>query len=179
MLNIMRSKNTYLILILDVCLVVSAYLLAYLLRFEGKIPPQEWAIIKSTLPYILPFKLIVFIIFGLYKGMWRYTSLVDLFNVLKASATSSTLIILAILFIYRFQGFPRSVFIIDAFLTFIFVGGVRIAIRILLAEKEKGASALFHLNPFAEKQATKPRKRLLIIGAGDSGEKMLREIRGN
>jgi len=179
MLNIMRSKNTYLILILDVCLVVSAYLLAYLLRFEGKIPPQEWAIIKSTLPYILPFKLIVFIIFGLYKGMWRYTSLVDLFNVLKASATSSTLIILAILFIYRFQGFPRSVFIIDAFLTLIFAGGIRITIRILMAEREKGVNGAFQLNPFAMRKVGKPKKRLLIIGAGDTGEKMLREIRDN
>src|SRR3990172_6155917 len=117
MLNIMRSKNTYLMLTVDVCLVGCAYLFAYLLRFEGEIPPQEWAILKATLPYILPFKLIVFMALGLYRGMWRYTSLVDLFNVLKSAATSSALIILAILFIYRFQGFPRSVFIIDAFLT--------------------------------------------------------------
>jgi len=58
--------------------------------------------------------------------MWRYTSLVDLFNVLKATAASSALIILAIFFIYRFQGFPRSIFIIDGILTFIFIGGVRV-----------------------------------------------------
>jgi FlaA1/EpsC-like NDP-sugar epimerase len=179
MQNLIRTKNFYLMLFFDGLLVTASYLLAYLLRFEGKIPFEEWGAIKSTIPYILPFKLILFYYFGLYKGMWRYTSLVELFNVLKAAATSSALIILAILFIHRFQGFPRSVFIIDAFLTFIFVGGIRVAIRIVLAEKEKGASALFHLNPFAAKHATKPRKRLLIIGAGDAGEKMLREIRDN
>jgi FlaA1/EpsC-like NDP-sugar epimerase len=120
----------------------------------------------------------VFIYFGLYRGMWRYTSLVDLLNVLKATFTSSVLIILTILFIYRFQGFPRSVFIIDGFLTFIFIGGIRIVIRLLLSEKESGLYFLFH-SPFSKGKITKPKKRLLIIGAGDAGEKMLREIRDN
>ncbi len=163
---------------IDACLVVAAYLLAYLLRFEGQIPQQEWKSFSTTILYILPFKMFVFIYFGLYRGMWRYTSLVDLLNVLKATFTSSVLIILTILFIYRFQGFPRSVFIIDGFLTFIFIGGIRIVIRLLLSEKESGLYFLFH-SPFSKGKITKPKKRLLIIGAGDAGEKMLREIHDN
>lgn len=163
---------------IDACLVVAAYLLAYLLRFEGEIPSGEWMNFKNTVPYFLALKLIIFVAFGLYGGMWRYTSLVDLLNVLKATFTSSVLIILTILFIYRFQGFPRSVFIIDGFLTFIFIGGIRIVIRLLLSEKERGLYFLFH-NPFSKGKITQPKKRLLIIGAGDAGEKMLREIRDN
>lgn len=177
MRNLIRSKNFYLMLILDSGFVIAAYLLAYLLRFEGMIPFQGWGTIKSTIPYILPFKLIIFYYFGLYKGMWRYTSLVDLFNVIKATTTSSALIILAILFIYRFQGFPRSVFIIDGFLTFIFIGGLRVTIRLLLSEQDKGFQSLrqiLQLRP--EKKLIKPKKRLLIIGAGDAAEKMVREI---
>ncbi|MCJ7494622.1 MAG: hypothetical protein MUP68_10345 [Deltaproteobacteria bacterium] len=85
---------------------------------------------------------------------------------------------MTILFIYRFQGFPRSVFIIDGFLTFIFIGGIRTVIRLLLSEKERGLYFLFH-NPFSKGKITKPKKRLLIIGAGDAGEKMLREIHDN
>jgi FlaA1/EpsC-like NDP-sugar epimerase len=173
-----RSKNFYLMLFFDGLFVTASYLLAYLLRFEGEIPLNWWEVIKSTLPYILPFKLVLFYFFGLYKGMWRYTSLFDLFNVLKASFTSSTLIILAILFIYRFQGFPRSVFILDWILTFIFISGNRVAIRLLLSEREKHLSSVRGLNTSASHKM-KTRKRLLIIGAGDAGEKMLREIRDN
>jgi FlaA1/EpsC-like NDP-sugar epimerase len=178
MRNLIRNKNFYFILLIDASLVVAAYLLAYLLRFEGQIPKQGWKNFSTTIPYILPFKMFVFIYFGLYRGMWRYTSLVDLLNVLKATFTSSGLIILTILFIYRFQGFPRSVFIIDGFLTFIFIGGIRIVIRLLLSEKESGLYFLFR-SPFSKVKITKPKKRLLIIGAGDAGEKMLREIRDN
>jgi FlaA1/EpsC-like NDP-sugar epimerase len=179
MLNIIRRKNFYLLFFSDVFLIITAYLLAYLLRFEGNIPSREWVNFKTTIPYILPFKIIVFIFFGLHKGMWRYTSLVDLLNVLKATLTSSVMIILAILFIYRFQGFPRSVFIMDWILTFVLIGGVRVSVRLFLSENEKALQTLFgkNLSPKANQNARK--KRLLIIGAGDAGEKMLREIMDN
>jgi len=162
----------------DGCFIILAYFLAYLLRFEGNIPLQEWEKFNSTLPYILIFKLIIFMSFGLYRGMWRYTSLFDFLNVLKATLFSSGIIILAILFVYRFQGFPRSVFILDWILCFVLVGGIRVTIRFLLSEKERGLHFLFH-NPFSPRKAMRPQKRLLIIGAGDAGEKMLREIRDN
>jgi FlaA1/EpsC-like NDP-sugar epimerase len=165
-------------LLLDCIFIIAAYFLAYFLRFEGEIPFQEWVKFKATIPYIVPFKLLVFFVFGLYRGMWRYTSLVDFLNVLKATLFSSGMIILAILFIYRFEGFPRSVFILDWLLSFIFIGGIRVAIRFLLSEKERGLHFLFH-NPFSPKKITRRKKRLLIIGGGDAGEKMLREIRDN
>jgi FlaA1/EpsC-like NDP-sugar epimerase len=112
--------------------------------------------------------------------MWRYTSLFDLFNVLKAVITSSVFIILAILFIYRFQGFPRSVFIIDAILTFIFIGGIRVTVRILLSEQDKGFSHLRQMVRIRSgRDLVKAKKRLLVIGAGDAAEKILREIREN
>jgi len=178
MRNLIRNRNFYLMLFLDACLVVASYVFAYLLRFEGKIPLREWEAMQSAIRYILPFKLTVFFYFGLYGGMWRYTSLVDLFNVLKATLTSSSFIILAILFLYRFEGFPRSVFIIDGFLTFVFIGGLRVGIRLLLAEKE-GFRVFFQFFPSSKRNGGGPKKRLLIIGAGDAGEKILREIRGN
>ena len=165
-------------LLFDSSFIILAYFLAYLLRFEGEIPYGEWMKYKATIPYIVPFKLLIFFAFGLYRGMWRYTSLVDFLNVLKATLFSSGIIILSILFIYRFEGFPRSVFILDWILSFIFIGGIRVAIRFLLSEKERGVHFLFH-SPFSQRKLTRLKKRLLIIGAGDAGEKMLREIRDN
>ncbi len=179
MRNLIRSKHLYLILTIDACLIVLAYLLAYLLRFEGQISAGVWERFITTIPYILPFKIIVFIFFGLYIGMWRYTSLVDLFNVLKATLISSVIIILTILFVHRFEGFQRSVFVIDGLLTFIFIGGLRVAIRILLSGREGGLSSLLQPPPLFERRGGRVKKRLLIIGAGDAGEKMLREIRDN
>jgi len=178
MRNLIRNKNFYIILVMDAGLLVAAYLLSYLLRFEGQIPVKEWKSFNATIFYIVPFKLIVFMFFGLYRGMWRYTSLVDLLNAFKAITTSSGMITLAILFVYRFEGFPRSVFILDWILTFIFIGGLRVAIRLLLSEKEKEVSFLFQ-NPFSKRKMVRPKKRLLIIGAGDAGEKIVREIRDN
>ncbi|MBM4308677.1 MAG: polysaccharide biosynthesis protein [Deltaproteobacteria bacterium] len=180
MRNIIRSKNFYLILFADACLIVAAYFLAYLLRFEGEIPYQEWMKFKATIPYIVPFKLFIFFILDLYRGMWRYTSLFDLFNILKAVATSSAFIILAIFFIYRFQGFPRSVFIIDAILTFIFIGGIRAIVRIILSDQDKGFHPLRQIFQFrTERRLAKSNKRLLIIGAGNAAEKIVREIQEN
>jgi hypothetical protein len=55
MRNLIRTKNFYFMLFLDICLVVAAYLLAYLLRYEGRIPLREWETIQATIPYIVPF----------------------------------------------------------------------------------------------------------------------------
>jgi len=159
-------------LLLDAVLVTMAYFSAYLLRFEGQLPLNHWAQIKITLPFLIPFKLICFFIFGLYRGMWRYTSLVDLKNVVIATSVSSAVIVLTILSLYRFHGYSRSVFVIDWGLTLFLIGGIRVAIRILIADRY---STLWTLRP--SKYPSTKKKSLLIIGAGDSGEKILREIR--
>ncbi|MDO9530223.1 MAG: nucleoside-diphosphate sugar epimerase/dehydratase [Syntrophales bacterium] len=171
MKNVIRNKNFYAMLLLDAVLVTIAYFFAYLLRFEGQLPVAHWAQIKGTLPFIIPLKLICFFIFGLYRGMWRYTSLVDLRNVINASSLSSIIIVLSILFLYRFHGYSRSVFVIDWVFTLLFVGGIRVAIRIFLGDHP--SLWIFKLR----KSPSTPKKRLMIIGAGNSGEKILREIR--
>ena len=159
-------------LLLDAVLVTVAYILAYLLRFDGHISPSEWTNIKNILPYLIPFKLLCFFIFGLYKGMWRYTSLVDLKNIFKASSFSSIFIILTILYLYRFQGFPRSVYIIDLAFTFLLVGGVRVTIRLFFTDHYSSFWTFGHGRKFSA-------RKLLIVGAGDAGEKVLREIQEN
>lgn len=80
---------------------------------------------------IIPFKILLFFEFNLYRGMWRYTGINDLINLIKSTFVGSTVIILALLYLRRFEGYPRSVFAIDVFLTLIFIGGSRLAIRVL------------------------------------------------
>jgi FlaA1/EpsC-like NDP-sugar epimerase len=180
MTNVIRTKNFYLMFFLDLIFILTAYFLSYLVRFEGDIPLWGWKTFENTVPYILLLKLLVFWFFGLYKGMWRYTGLVDLLNVFKAVMTSSAIIVTMIFLLSRFKGFPRSVFILDCLLTFILIGGSRVAIRLILFEKGKGFRFVGRfLSRSTGNNLSGPIKRILIIGAGDAGEKMLREIRDN
>jgi FlaA1/EpsC-like NDP-sugar epimerase len=161
-----------LIVATDVALLSIGYLGAYMLRFEADLSALEWTAFIKTLPLVLIIKIGVFFKCDMYKGMWRYTSLTDLINVVKASVISSVLVVLAVLFIFHFQGFSRSVFIIDWILTVCLVGGVRASIRLLLANN---ISTFWSFHPG---DMEKP-KKLLIVGAGSAGEKVLREMHDN
>jgi len=173
--NYLGNRNFYFMVLMDALLVVSCFFLAYLFRFEFQIPEKELASFARTWPYVLIIKMASFFFFRLYKGMWRYTSLVDFVNVVKAIVASSLVLMAGILLVYRFQGYPRSVFIIDGFLTFVAIGGIRVVIRLYFAQK--AGVVAFRIGGAQEQAENK--KRLLIIGAGDAGEKALRELRDN
>ncbi|HOX93962.1 MAG TPA: nucleoside-diphosphate sugar epimerase/dehydratase [Syntrophales bacterium] len=175
MRELFKNKNFYTMVIVDTALVAAAYILAYALRFEAEIPPDQLLKLKRTLPIIIPVKIAVFFAFHLYRGMWRYTSLVDIKNVILASSFSSILAVSTLFFLRIFKGFSRSVFIIDWGLTIFLIGGVRILIRIILMNH---VSDFWSFLNFRRSLATK-RKSLIIIGAGSAGEKVLREINDN
>lgn len=173
MLYALKTRNFWIMIFGDAFLLAASYFLAYYLRFDGDIPPDSLANFRKTLIWIVPLKLVCFYFFGLYKGMWRYTSIEDLKNLIKACVTTSVIIVLALLFTVRFVGFPRSIFPIDFLLTFLFVGGFRVGVRLYYRPADTDGSILFLRKRHGDL------KRLLIIGAGPAGEMLLREIRGN
>ena len=114
--------------------------------------------------------------------MWRYTSIADLLNIIKASSVSTLVIVCLILFSYsRFIGFPRSVFIMDWCFTVLLISGYRVCIRLYFErisnDKTSSIPTRQVLTVFFKKIAET--KRLLIIGAGNGGEKIYREIHNN
>ena len=123
------NRNVYYILIGDVLLIAFSLIAAHLVRFEFTIPPEHWPTILWALPIALIVKLATFYFFDLYRGMWRYTSIQDLFNIIKAGSTATLLILCFILIRYQFIGFSRSVFLIDWCLTVLFIGGFRLGVR--------------------------------------------------
>ncbi len=167
-----RNRHFYLMIALDGFIIFVSYITAYLLRFDMQIPGDEWMRIWRTLPFVIPVKLGLFFLFGLYRGMWRYTSLLDFLDVFKAAVSSSLVVVLLIVLGYRFEGFARSVYIIDCFLTLFFVGGVRGMIRIAFAGR---LPTFWTFRKYKDPAA----KKLLIVGAGDAGEKAVREIMEN
>ena len=177
MRHLIKRRNFWIIFAIDIFLLTSAYFLSYLIRFEGNISPNEIINFRNTVWFIIPLKLLALVLFKLYKGMWRYTSIDDLVSLLQATLVSSSAVILIILYGNRFQGYSRSVFVIDAVLTLLFIGGVRVAIRLLLQFQ---SSAIGNGNrfPFSQNHKEK-KKRLLMIGAGNAGEKIFRQLQGN
>ena len=119
-------------IIVDVILAGLAYFLAYYLRFDGDIPAGAFANWMKTVVWIVPIKLASLIFFGSYKGMWRYTGLYDIEHLVKACVFSTAVIVSVLVITVRFEGFPRSVFAIDLLLTFLFLSGVRVGIRLFL-----------------------------------------------
>lgn len=174
-------KSFLVILIIDIFLLIGSLYAAYLVRFDFAIDAKTLHAFKKILPFILIAKFVCFYFFDLYRGMWRYTSIADLINIIKASTIASLLIISIILFKTRFEGFARSVFVIDWCFTILFISSFRLSVRLYFEyfgnDKFWNVIKQILSSPFIKKVSS--RKRLLIIGAGDCAEKIFRELRDN
>lgn len=176
------NRNFFIVLAIDVCLLSFSWLAAYALRFEFDIPEKFVDEMLSILPAALAIKIVCLYLFDVYRGMWRFTSVGDLLNILKAVSLSTLLIVLYALLAYRFKNVPRSVVFIDGCFNILLISGSRLAIR-LLFHKFVPSNQIQSLRPLDGMTDDRPRpvarKNLLILGAGNCGEKILREINGN
>jgi len=177
MIKQFRNRHFYIMLLADVCLFVFSLVFSYLLRFDFAPAAHYWSQVGFLILLSVPVKTVCFVFFGLYRGMWRYTDLFDFWRIFQASFVSSLILISIILFLYRFQGYPRSIFFIDGMLTFLLTGGLRIVIRTSYRAREQRSG--FMLPGLMRKKRRQGLIRVLIIGAGDAGEKILREILEN
>ena len=169
-----RNPKLYFMIAADVCLFAISLTLAYLVRFEFSLASWHWQQIGMVLSFAIPVKFGIFMYLGLYRGMWRYTDIWDAWRALQASFVSTLLLIGIVLFFNRFEQTSRSVFVIDGILTFVLCGGLRASIRTYFRYREGISRPLAPKNFMSGLQKTF--QRVLIIGAGNSGEKMLREI---
>jgi FlaA1/EpsC-like NDP-sugar epimerase len=145
-----------------------SYWMAYLLRFEFIIPPSYSGFFLSTLPYVLLIKLIVFYVNGIYRILWAYVGLKDLYRILLTSAFATGLVTIINQVLFPWQLVPRSVLVADGLLTFLGTGGVYALLR-----------SLREANARAEGRPTGTLEPAFIVGAGDAGEALLRELQRN
>lgn len=150
---------------LDAFLITLSYYAAYLLVLGPFESTDAWGLFINTLPLVVVLKLFAFLAAGVYRGLWRYTSISDFITFTKGVVSGSVVIVLTILLLYRFENFSRAVFIVDGLILFMAVVGSRLAFRLF--------RELLPVNHSAEG------KRVLIYGAGDGGEMVLRELRNN
>jgi UDP-GlcNAc:undecaprenyl-phosphate GlcNAc-1-phosphate transferase len=150
--------------LLDVVLVILAYYFSYVLLFGPDLKAEVWALFLSTVPILIIVKMMAMLAAGVYRGIWRYISVDNLIVYAKAVAAGSVASVLALLFAFRFEGFSRAVFALDAMIFFLMLAGSRVAFRLFRQLLPAPAAG---------------RRRVLIYGAGDAGELLLREMRNN
>jgi FlaA1/EpsC-like NDP-sugar epimerase len=146
-------------------LIASAWLGSFAIRLDFDVPEPYRTVMIISLPLVLVIKLCLFYAYNLFQGWWRYVGISDLIDIAKANLVSTLLIIVASYAFFGLSDFPRSVFVLDLVLTFLFVGGVRFAVR-AYGESYRLSSSV-------------PRKRVLVVGAGRTGMTLVREMRTN
>jgi FlaA1/EpsC-like NDP-sugar epimerase/lipopolysaccharide/colanic/teichoic acid biosynthesis glycosyltransferase len=150
------------IITIHLALVVVSYYAAWNLRFDGNVPAREVRLFLMFLPWLLGIRAVLFSIFRLYQGLWRYTSVSDVTNVIAAVSLGSILFVFVVRVLYGELAHPRSVFFIDAMLLIGLTVGVRLARRI-----------------YHELATGGPGARVIVFGAGDTGESIVRELKKN
>lgn len=152
-------------LIFDSILISLSVILAFFIRFEGNIPDKYFLSIKALIILLIISTLPIFYLLDLYFFSWRYVSTKELISLAK-STILSFLILTAIFFALRdqpiFEGFPRSTLLLSYFFIFTFCGSLRFAKRIFLE--------------IFSKKKKEGKINVLIVGAGDIGEQILRAI---
>jgi FlaA1/EpsC-like NDP-sugar epimerase len=154
------SRKVFL-LIADIFLLNIAIYLALLIRFEGEIPEQFMNAFLNTNTILTIFSIFVFILFGLYTSLWNYASVDELIQIFLAAAVASVGSYPIGLLLH--MPLPRSVYIISFMLVLLFIGGNRLSYRVLRRAKRV-------LIPGSDKV------RVMIIGAGDAGSMVIREM---
>lgn len=145
------------------------YFLAWLLRFDFAVWPEYLTTPRETALAVIGVQLLIGVFFGFYRGWWRYVGIADVVRLVAGLTTS-----LAILIVARYLGavlpiitalgrVPRGVLLIDWAFALLTLFGARVAIRMGRDRMRTGESV----------PSSKP---VLIVGAGDAGEALAREI---
>ena len=169
-----KIRNRYL-LIGDIFLSLVSVLASYLIRLEliAIFPTYQYSLIWM-LGLAVVVKPLVYYLFGIYRRLWRYASIRELVLILSAVTVASMVVSGAMIGLFAagmFYGFPRSVLVIDWLLSMAFVGGLRFIFRIM-AETSSSAASNTKLIP-------RRKKWVLVVGAGDAGAMVVRELQKN
>lgn len=157
----------------DILIIVFSLYLSFALRFDFNISPEYHRLIFRSLPFFVAVKLIAFMSFRIYKIIWRYVGISELYNIVNATIVANSILMVIILLpsppalhfipLPSFTGYPRSVFLIDGIISIFMLSGFRLSKRLFLEvvfkKRHKGQG-----------------KKTIIIGASNTGEMILRDM---
>jgi len=153
--------RTVIAILIQVGLIALSNLIAFALRFEAQIPHDYWQMMLQGLPLVSAIYIVVFWVFGVEKGLWRYIGFHDLKLIVSASLTSLIVCYLLMHSTLGWYGYPRTVIILTGLLSLVFLVGIRGFTRVL----REWTSA-------TQSNAV----RILIVGAGSAGEMLARDL---
>ena len=162
------QHRRYLIVPLDILLALVAFYLAGVFRFDS-FRPQDWAtftdwneLLRLTTIFVST-KIVVFVAIGLYRNLWNYASLQDLYQIIKACSAGSAAAVMVLLFYNRLENVSRSVLILDGLLLFLLISFRSFSWRMV--------RDLIFFRFFLKG------KRTLLVGAGLPAARLVRELR--
>ena len=150
--------------LVDFAIITASFAAAYYLRLQGSGSPYDRHLFLVSLAVILAARYATFILFGLYRGVWRYAGARDAASIAAAVVLSEIVAYLVLDATQTWGSFPRGVFIIDALICTLLIGISRFSERAFV----RGVSSL---------TGRAGRHRTLIVGAGRGGRSLLRELR--
>jgi FlaA1/EpsC-like NDP-sugar epimerase len=162
---ILKSPRRLAMVVLDLVMFAACYYLAFYLRLESWKLPGHLKVFRATLLPVVVIEFAAIYLAGAYRGIWRYVGMNDLTNILKGAVYGTVGAITWVVFVHGTYGYPRSVFGINAVLVVLVIGGMRFAWRfirenVVVSREGEG-------------------KPVIIVGAGDAADDLIREIRHN
>ena len=157
-----RLRRDVPLILLDLGVAAAAYLVAMVLRFEGAVPGKYWSNFKAFAPAAALLHVLSNYVFGLYGQMWRYASVREARQLLMAGAAATAVILLGSELVGgRTRVFPLSVVALGAGISLMGFGAIRFQSRLFA---------------FRRRSAMEPQSRVLVMGAGDAGALVLRDM---
>lgn len=163
------AARVVLLFVFHAAVFTSCYTFAWMVRFEFNVPPEWIPTLKASLVVVVAIQLVVGALFGFYRGWWRYVGMNDVLRLGAGMSAASALVVVAwylgdeMGIHARFVHMPRGVILIDWAFALLTLFGARVAIRVGRDRLRPG-------------DASSTARRVLIIGAGDAGEALAREI---
>lgn len=157
------NPRTFLALLHDIAAASVAWLSAYLLRFNFDIPEEFSVSMLQSLSWVVTLQASVFIVFGLYRGVWRFASVSDLQRIFLAVASATALLTAALFMLQIDITIPRSVIILDPLLLILMMGGSRFVYRAWKEHQLYGVT-LKQGNP------------VIVLGAGEAAVALVKDL---
>jgi FlaA1/EpsC-like NDP-sugar epimerase len=161
------DKRKIILILIDSISILASLVVAFYLRFDFLIPNKYFVLLYMWTPVLVIVQLIIFISSEMYNRIWKFTSLSDLFAIIKYIAFST---LLAFFMIFSFLGvveYPKSVLLLYLIINTLVVCASRVIVRLYYSHV---------LNKLDYNENIKEQKRVIILGAGGTGEKIAREI---
>ena len=158
---VMHLRRNFSLVLLDLALVFPAYLVPLVLRFDGAVPDKFWRMFWMFVPVAALVHLLMNHVFGLYGQMWRYASVLEARRVLVSGISAGALVFVAGSIWAGERPVPLSVAVLGPILSLLFFGAVRFQSRLF---------------GFHRRNVSSTRNRVLLMGAGDAGAMILKDI---